>query len=130
MLRRLAGSGWDADAKTLQIAFLSLVCYTSEYCAPVWCSSVYTFLIGSVLDYAMRIVTGCLRPTPTDYLPILAVTQPAEFRWQGATLFLKYLSIMDPKHLLHQLMFWPTMPTERLQSCHQPLCACGTRAAQ
>ena len=78
LLRRLAGSGWGA-AKTLRTAALSLVYSTAEYCAPVWCRSAHTGLIDSVLNDALRIVTGCLRPTPTDYLPILAGIQPAEF---------------------------------------------------
>jgi len=33
----------------------------------------------------LRIVTGCLRPTPADNLPILAGIQPAELRCNGAT---------------------------------------------
>ena len=53
---------------------------TAEYCAPVWCRSVHTRLIDSVLNDALRIVTGCLQPTPTDYLPILAGIQLAELR--------------------------------------------------
>ena len=32
LLRRLVGSGWGADAKTLRIATLSLVYSTAEYC--------------------------------------------------------------------------------------------------
>ena len=46
----------------------------------------------------MRIVIGCLRPTPTDCLPIFVGIQPAELRRQRATLCLTYLSLMDPKH--------------------------------
>ena len=65
LLRRLVGSGWGAGAKTLRIATLSLVYSTAEYCAPVWCRSTHTRLIDSVLNDALRIVTGCLRPTPT-----------------------------------------------------------------
>ncbi len=80
LLRRLAGSGWGAGAKTLRTASLSLVYSTAEYCAPTWCRSAHTRLIDSVLNDALRIVTGCLRPTPTDYLPILAGIQPAELR--------------------------------------------------
>ena len=38
----------------------------------------------------MRIVIGCLRPSPTDRLQILAGTQPAELCRQGATLFLTH----------------------------------------
>ena len=78
LLRRLVGSGWGAGGKTLRIATLSLVYLTAEYCAPVWCRSAHTRLIGSVLNDALRIVTGCLRPTPTDHLPILSGIQTAE----------------------------------------------------
>ena len=78
LLRRLAGSGWGAGATTLRTAALSLVYSTAEYCAPVWCRSAHTRLIDSVLNDALRIVTGCLRSTPTDYLPILAGIQPEE----------------------------------------------------
>ena len=78
LLRRLVGSGWGAGAKTLRIATLSLVYSTAEYCAPVWCCSAHTHLIDSVLNDALRIVTGCLCPTPTDHLPILSGIQPAE----------------------------------------------------
>ena len=78
LLRRLAESGLGAGAKSLRIAALSLVYSTTEYCAPVWCHSAYTRLIDSVLNDALCIDTGCLRSTPTDYLPILAGIQPAE----------------------------------------------------
>ena len=84
-MRRLAGSGWGAGTKTLRTAALSLVYSTAEYCAPVWCRSAHTRLIDSVLNHALRIVTGCLCPTPTDYLPVLAGIQPAELRRLGAT---------------------------------------------
>ena len=78
LMRRLAGSGWGAGAKTLRTAALSLVYSTAEYCAPVWCHSAHTRFINSVINDALRIVTGFLHPTPTDYLPILAGIQPAE----------------------------------------------------
>ena len=42
LLRRLAGLGWGAGAKTLRTAALSLVYSTAEYCAPVWCRVVLT----------------------------------------------------------------------------------------
>ena len=80
LLRRLAGSGWGAGAKTLRISSLSLVYFTAEYCAPVWCRSTHTCLIDSILNDALRIVTGYLRPTPTEDLPAIAGIQPAELR--------------------------------------------------
>ena len=104
LLRRLVGLGWCAGAKTLRIATLSLVYSTAEYCAPVWCRSAYTRLIDSVLNDALRIVTGCLRPTPTDHLPVLSGIQPAEFRQLGATLSLAHRGSLDPDHILYGLL--------------------------
>ena len=104
LLRRLVGSGWGAGAKTLRIATLSLVHSTAEYCAPVWCRSAHTRLIGSVLNDALRIVTGYLRPTSTDHLPVLSGIQPPKLCLMGATLSLAYRGSLDPDHILHGLL--------------------------
>ena len=104
LVRRLVGSGWSAGAKTLRIAALSLIYSTTEYCAPVWCCSAHTRLIDSVLNDAWRIVTGCLRPTPTDHLPILSGIQSAELRRMEATLFLGHRGSLDPDHILYDLL--------------------------
>ena len=72
LLMRLAGSGWGAGAKILRISALFLVYSAAEYCAPVWCRSTHTRPIDSVLDDALRIVTGCLPLTPTGDLLVLA----------------------------------------------------------
>ena len=104
LLRRLVGSGWGAGAKTLRIATLSLVYSTAEYYAPVWCRSAHTRLIDSVSNDALRIVTGCLRPTPTDHLPVLSGIQPAELRRMRATLSLAYRGALDPDHILYGLL--------------------------
>ena len=98
------GSGWDAGAKTLRIATLSLVYSAAEYCAPVWCRSAHTRLIDSVLNDALRMVTGCLRPTPTDHLHVLSGIQPSELRRMGATLSLDYRGSLDPDHILYGLL--------------------------
>ena len=101
LLKRLVGSRWGAGAKTLRIATLCLVYSTAEYCAPVWCRNAHTRLIDSVLNDALRIVTECLHPTPTDHLPVLSGIQPAELRRLGATLSLVYRGSMDPDHILY-----------------------------
>ena len=94
------GSG----AKTLRTATLSLVYSAAEYCAPVWCRSAHTRLIDIVLNDALRIVTGCLCPTPTGHLPVLSGIQPAELRRLGATLSLAYRGSLDPDHILYGLL--------------------------
>ena len=97
------GSGWGAGAKTLRIITLSLVYSTAEHCAPVWCRSAHTRLIDSFLNDALRIVAGCLRPTPTDYLPVLSGIHPPELSQMEATLSLAYRGFLDPNHILYGL---------------------------
>ena len=100
------GSGWGAGAKILRIATLSLVYSTAEYCAPVWCCSAHTHPINSVLNDALHIITGCLRPTPTDHLPVLSGIQPAELHRMEATLSLAHRGSLDPDHILYSLLSW------------------------
>ena len=57
------------------------------------------------MNDALRIVTGCLRPTPTDLLPVLSGIQLAEHRRMGATLFsLAHRGSLDPDHILYGLL--------------------------
>ena len=100
LLRRLAGSGWGAGATTLRTATRALVHSTAEYCASVWCRSAHTRFIDPTINDALRIVTGCLHPTPVDNLPVVAGIQPAELRRNGATLSLARRA-MEPRHMLH-----------------------------
>ena len=120
--RRLVGPGWGAGAKTLRIATLSLVYSTAEYCAPVWCRSAHTCLIDSVLNDALRIVTGCLRPTPTDHLPVLSGIQPAELRRMGATLSLAYRGSLETDHILHGLLSGSSDTCQVRLRSRRPLC--------
>ena len=96
---------------------LDLLYSTAEYCAPVWCRSAHTRFIDSVLNDALRIVNGCLRPTPADYLPVLGGIQPAELRRQGTTLSLAYRGSLDSNHILNELLAGPpNAQRERLKS--------------
>ena len=53
-------------------------------------------LIDSVLNDALRIIIGCLRPTPTDHLPIFSGIQPDELGQLRATLSLTLPWISGP----------------------------------
>ena len=119
LLRRLVGSEWGAGAKTLRIGALSLVYSTAEYCAPVWCHSAHTRLIDSVLNNALRIVTGCLHPTPMNHLPILSGIHPAELCQLGLRLSLAHRESLDPDHILYGLLSGSSdARQERLRSRH------------
>ena len=71
---------------------------------PVWSYSAHTRLIDNVLNDALRIVTGFLRPTSTDHLLVFSGIQPAEFCRMEATLFLAYRGSLDPDHILYSLL--------------------------
>ena len=103
LLRRLAESSWGAGAIALRTATLALVHSTAEHCAPVWCRSAHTRLIDRPVNDALRLVTECLRPTPTDDLYALADIQPSELRRKRATLSLARRA-QDPKHMFHEIM--------------------------
>ena len=92
-----------ARATTLRIATLALVHSTAECCAPVWCRRAHIRLIDPAINDALRIVTGCLRPTPADNLPTLAGMQPTELRRIGATQSLARRA-MESGHLLHSAL--------------------------
>ena len=101
----------------MRTAALSLIYLTAEYCAPAWARSAHTRLIDSVLNNALRIVTGRLRSTPTDSLSVFLGIQPAELRCQGATHSLVNRSSLDPGHILHGQVTEPQATSkERLKS--------------
>jgi len=119
LLRLLAVFGWGTGAKTLRTATLVMVHSTAEYCAPAWCRSAHTHLIDPTINDAMLTVTGCLRPTPADNLPILAGIQPADFRRRGATLSLGRRA-MKPGHQLHSALARPSGAAARCFKSRHP----------
>ena len=110
--------GWGVGATTLRIATLALVHSTAEYCAPVWCRSAHTCLIDPDINDTSRIVTVCLRPTPTDNLPILAYIHLVDLCHNEATLSLGRRA-MEPGQLLHSALTHPSSAHARhLKSRH------------
>jgi len=121
LLRRLAGSKWGSDAKTLRTATFALIHSATEYCAPVWCRSKHTRLVDKPIHDALRLVSDWmpLRPTPIDNLFVLAGITPTELRRKRATLSLARRAMMDPEHFLHdRLFFTPTTQQRDLKSRH------------
>jgi len=120
LLGRLVGSGWGTGATILQMVTLALVHSTAEFCAPVWCRSAHTRLIDPAINGTLRIVAGCLHPTPADNLPTLAGIQPSELRRQETTLSLARRA-MEPEHLLHLALSRPSSANARRLKSRHPL---------
>lgn len=103
LIRRLAGTTWGASTKTLRTSTQALVFSSAEYCAPVWCRSSHTNKLDTALNNALRTVSGCLRATPVNQLPILAGIAPPTLRREAAVLALSRKALNNEDHLLHQI---------------------------
>ena len=90
---------------------------------------------------ALRIVTGCLRPTSTENLLVLSGIQPAELRRQRVTLSLANRSSLYPGHILHGQQTEPQAASKKRLKSRRPfvsaarkllhnLSELGIRAAQ
>jgi hypothetical protein len=86
VIQKLAGSLWGANAETLRTAGLSLVYSTAEYCAPVWDGSAHVKKVDVQLNTTMRTITGALKPTQRQWLPVLANIAPPHVRRDVSTM--------------------------------------------
>ena len=76
----LAGSSWGAYTPTLRTGALALVYSAADYASPARCRSTHTRKLDVALNGTMRIITGCMRPTETTFLPVLAGITPCDIR--------------------------------------------------
>ena len=99
LLTQLVGLRWGAGAIITGTAALSLVYSTTEYCAPTLCLIAHPRLIDSVMNNALRIVTKCLRTTPTNNLITNSFEHPtAELRRLGTILLVYRGSLESVAH--------------------------------
>ena len=103
LLRRLAGTSWGASTSTLRTGALALVFSTAEYAAQAWCRSTHCKKLDRTLNDTLRLITGCLRPTPTHLLPVLAGIAPPGLRRENLTDKLTNKSLAADDHPLHKL---------------------------
>ena len=104
LLKRLASTNWGASFKVLRTSTIALAYAPAEYCVPTWCRSTHAHIMDVPLNEAMRVITGCIRSTPTSYLPFLAGISPPEFR-RKAICYKLYKKANAPDHLLHQTLY-------------------------
>jgi len=80
------GSTWGAHASVMRTSALVLVYSSAEYAAPAWCRSTHTKKLDVALNDTMRIISGCLKPTRRELLPVLSGIPPAHLRREHSTL--------------------------------------------
>ncbi|KAL7388243.1 hypothetical protein ABVT39_009812 [Epinephelus coioides] len=113
----LPDSTWGASPQTLRISTQALVLPVAEYCASAWSRSPHVNKVDTAINSALRIVTGCLKPTPMSHLPVLAGIAPASLRRDAATLTLARKAQKYDWHILHKATTTPAPPC-RLKSPH------------
>ena len=101
LLRCLAGSSWGAYTSTLRTGALALVYSAAEYASPVWCRSTHTKKLDVALNDSMRIISGCMRPTETTFLPVLAGITLPDIGREARVAKLTETAKNNPEHLLH-----------------------------
>lgn len=98
LLRKLVSSKWGAHPETVRISALALCFSVAEYACPMWGRSTHTKQIDTALNETVRIITGCLKPTPVDKLYPLAGIAPPHIRRQIASDIERTKQIMDERH--------------------------------
>ena len=101
----LAGSSWGACTATLRTGALTLVYSATEYISPVWCRSAHIPRLDSSFNNTMCIVNGCMCPTETTFLPVLAGIIPPDIRRESHVSNITKEAMENPDHILYQQVF-------------------------
>ena len=78
------------------------LCYSAaEYACPVWERSTHAKKLNATLNETCRMITGCLKPTNTNSLPILAGIAPLKIRRAVASRTERTRQATDERHPLN-----------------------------
>ena len=80
LLKKVAGTQWGASQTVLRTTAVALCYSAAEYCAPAWTRSQHTRVVDTKLRETMRITSGCLKSTPTQWLPVASSIAPPHLR--------------------------------------------------
>ena len=83
IIRKLRTSKWGATPTTLRSSALALCYSAAEYACPVWERSTHAKKLDATLNETCRMITGCLKPTNTNSLPVLAGIAPIRHQESG-----------------------------------------------
>ena len=101
-IRKLRNSKWGATPTTLRLSALALCYSAAEYACPVWERSTHAKKLDSTLNETCRMITGCLKPTNTNILPVLAGIAPSDIRRAVASRTERIRQTTDQRHPLNE----------------------------
>lgn len=112
LLRKLCGSKWGANPIVLRTTAQALCYSTGEYASPVWSRSAHAKHVDVALNETCRIITGCMKPTPTENLYKAAGFAAPSTRRKEAEYTEKFRQFFDDRHPL----YGTEAPPQRLKS--------------
>ena len=86
IISKLAGTDWGSPAPVLSTSAIALEYSVAEYCVPVWGRCAHVQHVDTQLNIAMRSVSGAVRPTNINWLPVLNNIEPPQIPRDRATL--------------------------------------------
>ena len=101
IIRKLRTSKWGATPTTLRSSALALCYSAAEYACPVWERSTHAKKLDATLNETCRMITGCLKPTNTNSLPVLAGIAPSDIRRAVASRTERTRQTTDQRHPLN-----------------------------
>ena len=101
IIRKLRTSKWGATPTTLRSSALALCYSAAEYACPVWERSTHANKLDGTLNETCRMITGCLKPTNTNILPVLAGIAPSDIRRAVASRTERTRQATDERHPLN-----------------------------
>ena len=101
IIRKQRTSKWGATPATLRSSTLALCYSAAEYVCPVWERSTHAKKLDATLNETCRMITGCLKPTNTNSLPVLAGIAPSYTRRTVASRTERTRQTTDQRHPLN-----------------------------
>ena len=98
IIRKLRTSKWGATPTTLRSSALALCYSAAEYACSVWERSTHAKKLDATLNETCRMITGCLKPTNTNSLPVLAGIAPSDIRRAVASRTERTRQATDERH--------------------------------
>ena len=99
-LRKLPTSKWGASPSVLRTTALALSRSAAEYDCFVWERSAHVCHVDPVLNESCRFITGCLKPTNTSNLRLLASIVLPEIRREATSKQERLRQVCDSRHML------------------------------
>ena len=123
IIRKLRSSKWGASPTTLRSSALALRYSAAEYACPMWERYTHAKNLDATLNETCRMITGCLKPTNTNSLPVLAGIAPSDIRRAVASRTERTRQTTDQRHPLNGHLGVVPRPKSRKSfiKCTQPI---------